>query len=65
MSEDLRSQSPEVPWPQVVGFRNITVHAYFAVDWDIVWTTATEDTPSIAAAVRKLIAKLPSDETAR
>jgi len=65
VSEDLRSQSPEVPWPQVVGFRNFTVHTYFAVDWDIIWTTATDDAPAIAAAVRQLIATLPPDDTAR
>jgi uncharacterized protein with HEPN domain len=26
----------------VVGFRNIVIHAYFAVDVEIVWTIATQ-----------------------
>lgn len=43
-----------MPWPEVVGFRNFTVHAYFAVDWDIVWITATDDVPVIAAAIRAM-----------
>lgn len=33
---DLRLRHPEVPWSDVVGFRNIAVHAYFAVEWSIV-----------------------------
>lgn len=43
ISADLRSRHPEVPWADIVGFRNISVHAYFTVDWGIVWTTATDD----------------------
>jgi uncharacterized protein with HEPN domain len=54
VSEDLRNRNPEVPWPQVVAFRNIAVHAYFRVDWSIVWTTATQDVPEL----RKLLASI-------
>jgi uncharacterized protein with HEPN domain len=40
VSEALRSRHPEVPWPQIVAFRNILVHAYFGVDWAEVWRAA-------------------------
>jgi uncharacterized protein with HEPN domain len=40
-----------VPWADVVGFRNIAVHEYFAVSWPIVWVTATQDVPSLRADV--------------
>lgn len=30
VSETTRALAPAVPWRQVVGFRNFTVHAYFA-----------------------------------
>jgi len=36
---------PEIEWVDIVAFRNIAVHEYFAVDWKIVWVTATEDVP--------------------
>ena len=32
VSEDLTTRHPELPWPQIVAFRNILVHAYFGVD---------------------------------
>ncbi|MCX7790403.1 MAG: DUF86 domain-containing protein [Chloroflexaceae bacterium] len=35
----------EIPWPDIVAFRNIAVHEYFAVDWRIVWVTATQEVP--------------------
>ena len=47
VGEETRSLAAEVPWHQVVGFRNFTIHAYFAVDWDVVWTKASGDAPAI------------------
>ena len=41
--------------------RRFTIHAYFAVDWDVVWTTAIDDAPAITEAVREVIAKVPRE----
>jgi uncharacterized protein with HEPN domain len=59
VSDETRAASSHVPWREVVGFRNFTVHAYFAVDWASVWTTATLDAPAIAEAVRTVIGDAP------
>lgn len=40
-----REEHSEVEWPDVIGFRNIAVHAYFSVNWSIVWNTAAHDVP--------------------
>jgi uncharacterized protein with HEPN domain len=37
LSADLKACHPEVPWPQIISFRNILVHAYFGIDWEVVW----------------------------
>jgi uncharacterized protein with HEPN domain len=37
----LRERYTQIEWSHVVGFRNIVIHAYFAVDVEIVWTIAT------------------------
>lgn len=47
---------PEVPWSDIVAFRNIAVHSYFAVDWQIVWTAAAEDAPRLRAEVASIVA---------
>ena len=60
VGDEIRNRAPQVPWHQV-GFRNFTVHAYFAVDWDIVWTTAVEDVPTIRGAVQDLLRRLEAD----
>lgn len=55
VSQDLRTRHPEVPWSDVVGFRNLAVHAYFAVDPQIVWITAQADVPALAVAIAKIV----------
>ena len=55
VSEDLRGCHPEVGWPDIVGFRNIAVHAYFVVDWSIVWETATQDVPRLRQQVIEIL----------
>ncbi len=51
------AQHSEIPWADVVGFRNIAVHQYFAVNWDIVWTTATLELPDLREQVARILAE--------
>lgn len=55
VSEETRAEYPEVPWRQARGMRNLLVHAYFSVDWNIVWTTATESVPRLKTQVEKVL----------
>lgn len=59
ISTETRAAHPSVPWADVIGFRNIAIHAYFAVDWGIVWATATRDLPELRAAADGILAALP------
>ena len=55
LSEDFRARKADVPWREIIAFRNIAVYAYFAVDWQMVWRTATEDAPALRAAIAELL----------
>lgn len=55
ISSDLRSEHPEVPWADVIAFQNIAVHAYFSVQWSIVWITATQDVPPLREQVARIL----------
>ena len=54
--EVIRESHPDVEWRDIVGFRNIAVHEYFAVNWSIVWIAATQDAPKLRAQVEAIIA---------
>jgi len=55
ISESFRKQYPEIPWTDIVGFRNIVVHEYFSIDWSIVWTTATDDVPELQQQITSIL----------
>ena len=33
LSEDFCERHSDIDWPGIVGFRNIAIHAYFAIEW--------------------------------
>jgi uncharacterized protein with HEPN domain len=43
LPRELCDRYAEVDWSGIVGFRNIAIHAYFSIEWEIVWVAATED----------------------
>jgi uncharacterized protein with HEPN domain len=57
---DVRAQAPELPWPKIIGMRNILVHGYFDIDTDIVWEAATNDVPVLKPAIVSLLARIES-----
>ncbi len=59
---EFRERHPEIEWTDIVGFRNIAVHEYFAVSWTIVWVTATQDVPDLRRKVAKIMVEECADE---
>jgi uncharacterized protein with HEPN domain len=47
LSTAFRTRHADVPWKSVVGFRNLVVHRYWAVDLEIVWRIVSVDVPSL------------------
>ena len=45
ISPAFRARHLHLPWPRIVAFRNFVIHAYFAINWSIVWVTATVEVP--------------------
>lgn len=52
---EFRVRHPEIEWADIVGFRNIAVHEYFAVNWSIVWVAATQDSPDLRRRIAKIL----------
>jgi uncharacterized protein with HEPN domain len=51
LSPSVRERHPEVPWRQIVSVRNRIVHAYFDLDWQILWIAAVEDIPALQTQI--------------
>lgn len=55
VSAEFGDQHPEVPWALITGMRHRLVHAYFDINHDILWTTATESVPELLTQIDRLL----------
>ncbi len=47
LSQRLIIKHTEVPWAEIIAFRNILVHEYFRVDLKAVWKIIERDIPNL------------------
>jgi len=55
VSEQTRSQHPDLPWREMVTLRNIVIHEYDNVDLTIVWDTVKKDLPPLIDALDQIV----------
>ncbi len=55
LPDEFRERHDEVDWSAIVGFRNIAVHAYFSIEWPIVWIAATKEAPELRDTVAVIL----------
>ena len=48
----ITEEHPEIAWPQIRGFRNILVHQYFGVDFEVVRDVVETHLPVLADSLR-------------
>jgi uncharacterized protein with HEPN domain len=61
LSAEARAEMPEIPWASIVGMRNRLSHAYFDIDYDIVWRTATVEIPGLTPVLREALGASPNE----
>lgn len=59
VSDATRDALPQLPWRQIVGMRHRLIHAYFDVDLDRVWDTATHYVPGLLERLQTVLEKQP------
>lgn len=52
VSAETRDANPAVPWREAAAMRNRTIHGYFDIDLDVVWSAAEVDIPSLVPILR-------------
>jgi uncharacterized protein with HEPN domain len=62
LPQAFRDQHPQIEWRDIVAFRNIVVHAYFAIQWDIVWATVNDDVPALRRQIEAILQTEYSEE---
>ncbi len=62
LSEDLRNRYPEVEWRNMAGMRDVLIHNYQGVDYEIVWDVVQNKIPRIKESIKTIIAAEKSIE---
>ena len=52
IDESIRNGYPNIEWKKLIGLRNVIIHDYFGVDYNIIWFIITKE---IKPLERKLI----------
>jgi uncharacterized protein with HEPN domain len=55
---ETQERFPEVEWAVLKGIRNILVHEYFGIDYDIVWESITQNIPVLKDKIEKIFNEL-------
>ena len=59
LTTEFKSAHPEIDWKPIRGFRNISIHEYFAVNFHIVWEIAQNDMPVLKAQFNDALLDFP------
>ena len=57
----IRNDYPGIPWSKMTGMRNILIHEYFGVNFEVVWKTVNEELPSTRQAVAGLLKEIEGE----
>ena len=53
--DDIRAAHPQVPWSEMAGMRDRLIHAYFGVDYGLVWETIKERIPLVKPLIQSIL----------
>lgn len=55
ISDDFRARYREIPWQNMVAFRNRLIHGYDRINFDILWNILTKDVPLLASRLEQIL----------
>jgi uncharacterized protein with HEPN domain len=55
LAPETRNSTPEIPWANIAGLRDLIAHEYFRIDIDRVLQIVDRDLPSLEQAIDRLL----------
>ncbi|MEW5759770.1 MAG: DUF86 domain-containing protein [Candidatus Thermoplasmatota archaeon] len=58
ISKDIRQKYKQIPWSDMARIRDKTIHAYFGINYQIIWKVIKERLPEIKMVISKILKEL-------
>ena len=58
LPDTLRLAHPTIEWRSIAGMRDRLIHAYFGVDYELVWDVVVNKIPELRAEIEVMIAEI-------
>jgi uncharacterized protein with HEPN domain len=55
LSTETLNNYPDIPWKQIIGFRNLVVHEYFRVSLNLVWSIVQTNIPPLKLTIERIL----------
>ena len=57
-----KEKHPEIVWKRMAGMRDRLIHAYFGIDYKLVWGAIKSEIPDLKSKLQEILAELEKDE---
>ncbi len=57
LDDDFKLQHPYIEWKKIARTRDLMIHHYFGIDYNIVWDIITDKIPPLLQYIKEIIAK--------
>ena len=54
LPDEIKVQHPEIDWRKVVGLRDVIAHAYFGLNYAVLWDIISKKVPELLERVRNI-----------
>ena len=58
ITSDFKETHSEIDWKAIIGMRNVVVHEYFGIKYELIWETATIHVPEVKKQIEIIYKEL-------
>ncbi len=62
MPKKIKDKHKDIQWKSMAGMRDRLIHAYFGIDYNLVWAAIKTEIPKLKPKLKKVLSSLEQEE---